>query len=175
VRKGANFQKIRPFHKNRAVNLHTIMKNQPQRLISFLVVWLTMFSCVLARGQSFSPPTWENDFLEIPLPGSPTTPSNKTILILSPYRAGKAVVCELGKDNLIETGKEPGTVNSGPMSLSVSFYTGIETSYRQQADLYYIQSGFFCKREWELEKTTHIPLRFRLGSLADCNMLEGKH
>ena len=43
------------------------------------------------------------------------------------------------------------------------------------ADLYYIQSGFFCKREWELEKVTHIPLRFRLGSLADCNAMEGKH
>ena len=47
--------------------------------------------------------------------------------------------------------------------------------YSQSADLYYIQSGFFCKREWELEKTTHIPFRFRLGSLADCNAMEGKH
>ena len=51
----------------------------------------------------------------------------------------------------------------------------LESSYIQPPDLYYLQSGFFCKREWELEKATHIPLRFRLGSLADCNALEGKH
>ncbi|HEY4155693.1 MAG TPA: hypothetical protein VGM24_09695, partial [Puia sp.] len=43
------------------------------------------------------------------------------------------------------------------------------------ANIYYCQSGFFCKREWELEKATHIPFRFRLGSLDYCNALEGKH
>lgn len=42
------------------------------------------------------------------------------------------------------------------------------------SNFYYLQSGFFCKREWELEKSTHIPFRFRLGSLDYCNALEGK-
>lgn len=43
-----------------------------------------------------------------------------------------------------------------------------------EVDYYTHHIGFFCKRELELEKTTHIPLRFRLGSLEQCNYLEGK-
>ena len=135
------------------------MKNRQERLICFLVVWLTMFSCVHVRGQKSYEQSLKKDFLQLRYPGRPSG--------------------QTGTDNDIFVKKE--LIQVQPFAfLDVSpSYTGLtgqtNVLYSQPADLYYLQSGFFCKREWELEKTTHIPLRFRLGSLADCNALEGKH
>lgn len=42
-------------------------------------------------------------------------------------------------------------------------------------DTYSKSLAFFCKREWELEKKTGVPMKFRLGSVDYVNTLEGKN
>jgi hypothetical protein len=64
------------------------------------------------------------------------------------------------------------SANSHP-GLSVS-PAGSPPSTSLADDYYSRHFGFFCKRELELEKTIHVPVRFRLGSLENCNRLEGK-
>ncbi|HVS96959.1 MAG TPA: hypothetical protein VHE54_10745 [Puia sp.] len=41
-------------------------------------------------------------------------------------------------------------------------------------DRYTDHLGFFCKEEIGIQRTLHIPIFFRLGSLEYCNKLEGK-
>jgi len=39
---------------------------------------------------------------------------------------------------------------------------------------YSTQLGFFCKQELKFEKISKIPFKFRMGSVEDCDRLEGK-
>jgi len=47
-------------------------------------------------------------------------------------------------------------------------------TFRLQKDDYVKNLAFFCRQEWKLEKALKVPFRFRVGSLEQCNMLEGK-
>ncbi|MEO8852985.1 MAG: hypothetical protein ABI359_04350 [Ginsengibacter sp.] len=42
------------------------------------------------------------------------------------------------------------------------------------ADFSICNYAFFCRQELKLEKISHVPIRIRLGSLAQCNYYEGK-
>jgi hypothetical protein len=132
------------------------MKNRPERLICFLVVWLTMFSCISGKGQNISKKAeLSPDFKHLWLPGTNAM-----------FNISKTQARSYG-------GMYGSLMLSSGIILARTMTT--DQKYVIPSDIYYIQSGFFCKREWEIEKATHVPLRFRLGSLADCNALEGKH
>jgi len=68
--------------------------------------------------------------------------------------------------------------NSVPLlhftSLVSIFTTSQSVKQMIPPDFYTCNIGFFCKKELLIEKTTKIPLRFRLGSLQQCNYYEGK-
>ncbi|RYE59142.1 MAG: hypothetical protein EOP48_01855 [Sphingobacteriales bacterium] len=74
-------------------------------------------------------------------------------------------------------------LNTRPMSIgSSSFFSPSSTGIKPEAtvsglqkDLYIKGFGFFCKKEMQIEKSVRLPLRFRLGSLEQCNILEQKY
>jgi hypothetical protein len=80
-------------------------------------------------------------------------PSTKNISLLKPEGAGKVVSVAAAPVIMSQM------INGGPLYGS-GYYIG--------------NLGFFCKKELEIEKTTHLPLRLRLGSLQEVNRLEGK-
>lgn len=41
-------------------------------------------------------------------------------------------------------------------------------------NFYSAQLGFFCRQEIKMEKITGVPFKFRLGSVQQCDWLEGK-
>ncbi len=43
------------------------------------------------------------------------------------------------------------------------------------SSIYLSKLGFFCQQELKFEKATKIPLKWRLGSVEQCDRLEGKY
>jgi len=132
------------------------MKNRAERKIFFLVVWLTTISCISGYGQDFYKMGIKKDFLGLAYPGTPAQSVRQRRVGVYPEPSG-------------------GLVSRSISEISWKTYPEMETAIAAvPSNIYYTQSGIMCKAEWQVEKASHLPFRFRLGSLADCNALEGK-
>jgi hypothetical protein len=59
-------------------------------------------------------------------------------------------------------------INPSPIYYGPSLFSIIPANF-------YVQNfGFFCKKEVQLQKVTRLPFLFRLGSVQQCDWMEGK-
>ena len=63
------------------------------------------------------------------------------------------------------------------MSKSQSIIKLVDVSVQQplRGNFYSANMGMICKKEWAFEKSTGLPLKFRLGSIDYTNYLEQKN
>jgi hypothetical protein len=143
----------RPGPQKSGRNLHKKEGNSMQRKKTFIVVCISIVLGVQARAQiseqisSLPIETGVNPMKWVPLQHA----GSGTRISLMPTLTVR------------QTGTDP--VAKPAFNL---------TAVILRPDYYTCHFGFFCKQELNIEKSTHIPLRFRLGSLQYCNSLEGK-
>ena len=58
------------------------------------------------------------------------------------------------------------TIKTAPLSTKKEVLT---------SGFYVRQLSFFCRQEIKFEKATKIPFKFRVGSVEDCDRMEGKY
>lgn len=148
-----------------------------QRIYFFLVVFLLIFNGVgmgQGKGRFFNRLSSDNKGI--------TNLHPRPLLIL--FRETSAPGFnnwELKKKitNLIVFGKEQPVFNMSCFGGVEVFPTTQNSSFLRvppvlSPSFYNDRLGFVCKKEWQLEKATMIPLRVRLGSLDYVNWLEQK-
>jgi hypothetical protein len=155
-------------HKNNAVNVKRKILKPSQRLYFFLVAWFLTFSVELFSQEKFP------NFTQ---PGQ-----------LNASNSCETRVCDGSGWNTRLIGKyQAGTDGYVVIRLPIDYNTiknydfGKQIRYDMSNTLhitsmpsYVNQLGFICKKEWQLEKITSIPFRFRLGSLEYVNWMERK-
>jgi hypothetical protein len=165
------FKKNSRFIKNQAVNLHTNKRKMVQRFIYFLVVLLLMFTeknfaqddLSFNHGLPYGYICLENDFDK----AHSYFPSKLDSII---YVFKKKVGRQRNFENRI---------SNSSYYINLLIISNINITV-EKANLKFFpigsftNSSFFCKKEFQFEKKSSIPLRLRVGSLDYTNYLEQK-
>jgi hypothetical protein len=151
--------KIGGNHKNQAVNLRTNVMNVLQRFCKIIVALAFSLKMLMLQAQQNQSP-------------APSIAVVKPVSVSShkPWRLAHQSFFNKLQQPAISN--RPFTANELPGSLVPTRWPARPTAISQ--DFYTQHFGFFCRQELRLEKASRLPLRFRLGSLQDCNYLEGK-
>jgi len=144
-----NFNKIRGNHKNQAVNLQTNVINVVKRFYKIIVFAAFCFRPGIISAQN-----------QVNITLGRALFSAEKVAPVSMYKLPKKLptvgfhVVSHPQMAIPPVFKAPSLVGT----ISNNYYT--------------LRFGFFCKRELELEKTTGVAFRFRLGSLDYVTRLE---
>jgi hypothetical protein len=127
--------------------------NVAQRFYKIIVAFLFCFKIAQAEGQQTHP--------EIPAAAAykPVLGIEKKPWYFRKSISFNKIYVPAQRDSLVLPPLRLSSLNI-PTTITNNFYTQ--------------HFGFFCKQELLFEKASGIPLRFRLGSLTDCNRMEGK-
>jgi len=152
--------KARSFSKNPAIyqksglNLQNKLIHMPQRISFCIVVLLFLFNGEIL-GQ-------EKNVEKIPL-----FPSN-----LSIYPVNGLINHQVKYVKILASVR----TNDKDYPLKSIYNSSFSPPFTNlvSKDYYSNNLSFFCKKEWQIEKATSVPLRFRLGSLEYTDYLERK-
>ena len=149
------FPKIRPFIKNRAVNLQKKLIQMAQRYLFGVVVFFFLFNGeILAQEKNVEKiPVFLNNYSNYT--GFSVTGRHRIFIKNTPVIGSEIAVRPI------------------PVSLSTPAFN-LALAVPVTKDFYSQHLSFFCRKELQIEKATSIPFRFRLGSLQYTDYLEQK-
>lgn len=155
-----------------------------QRFYKILVVYIVVyaaFNCITGTNTAFSQEKWAENNHSLSILSVFNTPSNQQYtksLYHSPQTKYSSSSLGLYTQNSQRTAIENTRMHflsrANHQLLNNHPYQRLTTPISLSADHYVENLSFFCRQEYKWEKTTKVPLRIRVGTLQQCNALEGK-